>query len=245
MTYRASRSNHFLRTCFILVVVTLFVLCSARLAYCQSPSSPPAAPPAPYTSTAAAPSGVPQAQANPASTPTASPKPKHVITNEDLESKSSPASASGKLVTNDNSPLLTCERACEQEARQQLGYGADQEAEWQLQIVQARRDLAADKEWRGQLGQSIQQLDTYCTFALEASQQVSPSGNDHHSQVARAKANNYFENMDRVLRQNMEATFNRLQNRVQEVAVLSPVRAALMYVQASRIIDRPCEAPSR
>jgi hypothetical protein len=248
MTYRASRSNRFLHAFVILAVVALFVLCSARLAYCQSSSSP-AASPAPATSpppsTTAAPTSNSQAPlANPASTPAAPPKPKHVITNEDLEPKSSPASDKGKLVTTDNSPLLNCEHACEQEARQQLGYGPDQEAEWQLQIVQARRDLVADKDWRGQLGQSIQQLNTYCEFMIEGSQQVSPSGNDYHSRVARAKADNYFENMDRVLRQNLDATFNRLQNRVQEVAVLSPVRAALMYVQASRIIDRPCEAPS-
>ena len=174
--------------------------------------------------------------------PTASVRPKHIITNEDLEPKThATPSTNDRVLMNDNSPLFNCEAPCEQVAREQLGYGPDQEPEWRLQIVPARRELAADADWRGLLGQSIQQLNTYCTFLAQASQQVSPSGDDWNSRVQRVKHERYFEQMDKVLRQNLDATFSRLQSRIQEVSVLSPVRAALMTAQANRITNQSCE----
>jgi ABC-type uncharacterized transport system involved in gliding motility auxiliary subunit len=225
-----------------LLIFTL-LSCSCSLSpslMAQSSSSTPSSP-VPAPSTTPAPESA-ASQSDPPKQSAASSKPKHVITNEDLERKSARPSSAGKVITSDNSPLLNCEAACEQQAREQFGYGPDRESEWQLQVVQARRDLPADSEWSVLLGQSIQQLDTYCTFVAQASQVVSPSGNDFRSRTARAKADQYFENMDRTLRQNLQSTFSRMQSHVQDVSALYPVRAALMYVQANRIIDRSCEA---
>jgi hypothetical protein len=221
------------------VSLALLVFAFPLLSMAQSTPVPDPAKP-----TTPAPSSAPAPQADSPTKPAPPAKPKHVFTNEDLEPKSSASrSQDSKLPTSDNSPLLNCEAACEQEARDASGYDTDREAEWQLQIVQARRDLAADQEWRGMLSQSIQQLNTYCNFQAQYSQQLSPTHNDYQSQMQRAKASQYFQNMDETLRRNLESTFNRMQARADEVAVLSPVRAALMTAQANRIGNRPCELP--
>ena len=88
--------------------------------------------------------------------PNTTAKPKKVITNEDLEPHSA-AGTTDKMITRDVSSLLNCDAACEQQAREFLGYDADYEAEWRMQAVRARRDLIADSEWRGMLSQSIGQ----------------------------------------------------------------------------------------
>jgi len=41
----------------------------------------------------------------------------------------------------------------------------------------------------------------------------------------------------------LESLMNRVQQRVEEVRVLSPARAAMMSAQATRILDRTCEFP--
>ncbi len=151
----------------------------------------------------------------------------------------------GKIVTGDNSPLLRCDAPCEQKAREKLGYDSDREAEWQMQIVSARASLVADDEWRQLLSQTIQQTQTYCNFLAQQSQQVSPSGNSFNAQVQRARNDKYFQDMDRTLRQSLQSLANQRNTRIQDVNALAPVRAAMMNVQASRILDRECEFPSR
>jgi len=180
------------------------------------------------------------------SKPNSTSKPKKVITNEDLEGRPAATVASNtRIVTGgDTSPVLNCESACEQTARAELGYDSDRDAEWQMQIVPARKDLIADREWRQLLSQAIQQGQTYCNFLAQRSQKVSPSGNSFDAQMQRARAEEYFQNMDRVLRQGLDSLIHRMNTRMQEVQALAPVRAAMMNAQASRILQRDCEFPS-
>jgi hypothetical protein len=201
----------------------------------QSSTDPPAANRAPVAASPAPATGVSQKPAAPA-------KPKHVITNEDLEPHSANDAKDGKFIPGEGS-LLTCDASCEQAARNELGYDSDNEAEWRVQIVRARRDLLDDTAWRGLLSQAVQQTNYYCNFLLQESQQTAPSGNDYNSRAQRARNANYFENMGRTLRQGVESLTNRMQEHIQEVRVLSPVRAAMMAAQATRILDRTCEFP--
>jgi len=176
--------------------------------------------------------------------PTPPAKPKHVITNEDLEPRSNANAKDGKFLPGESS-LLICDTSCEQAARSELGYDSDNEAEWRVQIGRARRDLLEDTTWRGMLSQAIQQSNYYCNFLLQQTQQTAPSGNDYNSQVQRARNANYFENMDRTLKQGLQSTMNRMQEHMKEVQVLSPVRAAMMSAQTTRIFDRTCEFPAK
>ncbi|HUL35031.1 MAG TPA: hypothetical protein VL128_14190 [Candidatus Eisenbacteria bacterium] len=198
----------------------------------SSNSTTPAAASQPSSASAAAPTK-----------PTA--KPKHVITNDDLEPHGAAASGSqDEKIMPGESPLLACDSSCENAARHYLGYDSeDEEADWREQIVQARRDLAADDQWRGLLSQAIQQTNSYCNFLQQASQKTAPSGNDYRSRVERAQNSRYFSDMDRNLRQSLDRTANQMQQHIQDAQVLSPVRGALMYVQADRILNRDCEPP--
>jgi hypothetical protein len=180
------------------------------------------------------------ATANPA------PKPKKVITNEDLErhtAANGPTRPTEKTVANDSMSLLKCDAACEQEARERSGYDSDREAEWRMQIVNARSDLAADSEWREILWQAIQQTQMYCRLLAQESQKVAPSGNSYNARAQRAQAAQYFENMERTLRRTLESLTGRMNSKIQAVNQLSPVRAALMNVQGSRIFERECDSP--
>lgn len=201
----------------------------------QSSTTSPPANPAPAVASPAPATGASQK-------PTAPAKPKHVITNEDLEPHSANGTKDDKFHPGEGS-LLTCDSSCEQAARNELGYDSDNEAEWRVQIVRARRDLVEDAAWRGLLSQAVQQTKYYCNFLLQESQQTAPSGNDYSSRSQRARNADYFENMGRTLRQGLESLTNRMQEHIQEVRVLSPARAAMMNAQATRILNRDCELP--
>jgi hypothetical protein len=140
---------------------------------------------------------------------------------------------------------MKCDAACEQEARQEAGYDEDREAEWRMQIVSARAELAADTAWRELLWQAIQQTTSYCNLLAQESQKVSPSSNTWDARVQRARAEQYYESMEHSLRQSLQAVAGRINSKIQSVSELSPVRAALMNVQQSRIFSRECELPSR
>jgi hypothetical protein len=223
------------RTALLGTIFAIFVVPPTSLAQSASPQAAanpvPAAPGAPATQ---APS--PDPSAKPAA------KPKHIITNDDLEPHSRANSGDEKIMPGSSS-FLSCGPSCEQEARSALDVQPDDEAEWRIQIIEARRDLAADSAWRGLLSQGLQQSNTYCNFLQQQTQKTAPSGNDYRSRVQQAQNQAYFENMDKSLRAGMETTVNRMQDRIKEVQVLSPVRAALMYVQANHIFDRTCDAP--
>jgi len=201
----------------------------------QTSADPPPANPAQPAASPAPATGSSRKSAAPA-------KPKHVITNEDLEPYSANGAKDGKFIPGEGS-LLTCDSSCEQAARNELGYDSDNEAEWRVQVVRARRDLLEDTDWRGQLSQAVQQTNSYCNFLLQESQQTAPSGNDYNSRAQRARNAAYFENMGRTLRQGLDSLMNRMQQHIQEVRVLSPARAAMMTAQATRILDRTCEFP--
>jgi len=212
---------------------------------CQSPAPAPSSPTPPASSTSSpSTNSSTTAQADASQKPAPATKPKHVYTDDDFQPKSSSQSGNGQLGTSENSPYLNCDRACEQSAREKLGWGPDREGEWQIQIIQARRDLIADKQWRELLWNLMQRLTQYCNLQAQESQQVSPSGSDYNSRVARARANQYFENMDRTLRQSLQTAVNGVQSHVQDVYSLEPVRAAMMASQVDRIVDHACELPS-
>ena len=215
------------------VGLTVLVLSFASVS-CGQTSTP--------TAQAPAVQDAPADQKDVAPRPSSTAKPKKVITNEDLGPRS-PAGATDKLITGSASSLLNCDPACEQQARELLGYDADYEAVWRMQVVRARHDLIADGEWRGMLSQSIDQVRTYCNFLAQESQKTAPSGNSWDAQVQRARNAKYFESMGNTLRQGLQATVNRMNNRIKEVGELSPARAAMMNVQANRIFDRTCDQP--
>jgi hypothetical protein len=202
---------------------------------CGQTSPPPAPTPAVQEPT-------PAVQKDAAPKPSTTAKPKKVITNDDLEPRSA-AGATDKMITGAASSLLNCDPSCEQQARELLGYDADYEAEWRMQVVRARRDLVADGEWRGMLLQSIDQVRTYCNFLAQESQKTAPSGNSWDAQVQRARNAKYFESMGNALRQGLQSSVNRMNNHIKEVGELSPARAAMMNVQANRIFDRTCDQP--
>jgi hypothetical protein len=168
-------------------------------------------------------------------------KPKRVITNEDLEPRT--GGQSHKFADGDSHSWLNCEASCEQQAREEAGYDAEHEAEWQMQVVNARRELTADSEWHRMLQEAIQQSNTYCNFLSQQSQKMSPSGNSYSALVQRAKADEYFRNMDNVLRQKLQTLANEMTRHTNESGALSPVRGAMMYVQGNRILRRTCEFP--
>ena len=231
-SYRAFPRQYSLVCAVALLIFFPLFVCA------QNPPSPtPSDPPV-----TAAPAPAADASHKPASPS----KPKHVITNEDLEPHSSgSAHAKGGEFVPGESPLLSCDASCEQTARNELGYDSDNEAEWRAQVVPARRELLEDTVWRGMLSQAIQQTHYYCNFLLQQMQQTASSGNDYNSRAQRARDNNYFENMGRTLRQGIEATMNRMEQHTNEVRVLSPVRAAMMSAQAARILNRTCELPAQ
>ncbi len=221
---------------------TLFLYAISRVnaQSADAPVSPPTSQQPPESV-----SGAPQKDSapTPASTPkpTAPTKAKKVITNDDLEphaSGQSHAAANG-----DSGSYLTCEATCEQEAREEAGYDADREAEWQMQIVNARRELAADVEWRRLLLQAIDQSNRYCNFLSQQSQKVAPSGNSYSARLQRAKADQYFQNMDKTLQQGLQNLAAQMTRHTNEVGELSPVRGAMMHVQGERILQRTCQFP--
>lgn len=213
------------------LMLLLPLVCAA-----QSPSSP-ATPPA-TTPTQTFSSQDPAT--DPSSKPATPAKPKHVITNEDIERRPATGPAE-ELTLPGASPLLNCDSSCEQEARASLNYDDDNEGEWRVQVAPARRELATDSNWRGMLSQGIQQTRYYCNFLYQQQQQNAPSGNNWNARQQRARNAKYFQDMDRALRQGIENTLSRMQDRIREVEVLSPVRAAMMSVQAQRIFERDCD----
>jgi hypothetical protein len=217
------------------------ILLVANCVFAQSVVSPAPSPSLQQPATAGQPAPDKEATPAPAGKVAVAAKPRKVITNDDLERGS--GRSSRKVPDGESGSLLTCEAACEQAAREEVGYDADREAEWQMQVVSARRELIEDTEWRQLLLQAIRESNTYCRFLAQQSQKVSPSGNSYNARVQRAKANQYFENMDHVLRQNLDSVTNRMTARTNEVGALSPVRAAMMYVQGNRILQRECEGP--
>ena len=128
----------------------LFVL-FPLISKAQTSTDPPTANPAPA---AASPAPVSGASQKPAS----SAKPKHVITNDDLEPHSGNGAKGEKFIAGEGS-LLACDSSCEQAARNELGYDSDNEAEWRVQVVRARRDLLEDSAWRGLLSQATPRID--------------------------------------------------------------------------------------
>ena len=236
MTHPGNKSQFFFPQFYVLAGLAICVFLGVPRSLAQSPSDP-AVPSTPATTT-------PAPQTPDSETPAKPPaKPKHVITNDDLPSNSpSGATAKDGKIMPGPSRLVDCDASCEHAARNYLGYDSDNEGLWRSQIDKARADLLADNEWRGLLNQAIAQTNYYCNFLAQQSQKTAPSSNDYRAQVQRSRNSEYFEYTQRNLQASIEGTMNRMQQRIQEVQVLSPVRAAMMYVQADRIFERDCDS---
>jgi hypothetical protein len=239
MTHRNDKVNRLSTQFYLLASLLLCVFFTTPSLHAQATSDPapaaaPAASPAP-----AAPSAQSPASDTPAKPPA---KPKHVFTNDDMPSTSSGGTVGkdGKIMPGPSS-LLNCDASCEHAARNYLGYDSENEGEWREQIVKARSDLASDNQWRGMLNQGIAQVKYYCNFLAQQSQKTAPSNKSYNAQVQRSQNSEYFEYTERNLRASMEGTMNQMEQRIQEVAVLSRVRAALMYVEADRVWNQGCD----
>jgi hypothetical protein len=223
-----------------LLLLASLGLCALLVVPSHAQSNSGASPAPPPTSPAPGGSAAPTPAVDAVAKPAA--KPKHVFTNDDM-----PSSSSGSTVGKDGeimpgpSRLLDCDASCEHAARNYLGYDSENEGEWREQIVKARNDLASDNPWRGLLHQGIAQVKYYCNFLAQQSQKTAPSNKSYNAQVQRSQNSEYFEYTERNLRNTMEGTRNQMEQRIQEVAVLWQVRAALMYVQADRIWNQGCE----
>jgi hypothetical protein len=51
--------------------------------------------------------------------------------------------------------------------------------------------------------------------------------------------------MGNTLRQGLQASVTRMNDRIKETGELSPARAAMMNVQANRVFDRTCDQPAQ
>jgi hypothetical protein len=224
---------------------TFVVLLLASYSLSAQTPQTPQSPPAQSTQTPAQQSE-PDKKKDPAQKQTAPAptKPHRVITNDDPEFQHHlrPDTSKGEITPHSGIAfLLGCDQDCEHQAKEILQYGPDEEAEWQMQLVSARRDLAKDNQWRELLGQSIQQTQSACNLEDQESRYLAPTGDDYHSRVERARQEQYFASMGQALRQAHDATEGRIENRISEVNALFPVRGAMMQVQAGRIANLDCE----
>jgi hypothetical protein len=174
------------------------------------------------------------AENSPSQKPTKSRK---VITNDDMDRahvRPAQRTTSARKAGDSIPATGICDEECAYEARQQMGFGAEREGEWQIQLVAARRNLALDARWRQAYFELNQAAQLYCTFMNQQRAAVLPSGNNYQAAYERAERKQYAENMGRTLSEklsNASAATNRL---MEETRDLEPVRAAIMSVLASR-----------
>jgi hypothetical protein len=168
------------------------------------------------------------------------PKPRKVITNDDIDAAHARAARELRGDANDGgTPGVggQCDEDCAFEARRQLGYGPEREGEWQMQITIARRNLALDTRWRQANFELSEAVQLYCQFAYQQQKTPVPSGNDFNSLNERARRQQYAAEVGRTLGQklsNATAAMNRL---IHETRQLEPVRATVMSVLESRMLN--------
>jgi hypothetical protein len=167
-------------------------------------------------------------------------KARKVITNDDIEAAHARAAReSGEDAKAGGTPGVggQCDEDCAFEARQQLGYGPEREGEWQMQLTIARRNLGMDARWRQANFELSEAVQLYCQFVYQQQKTPVPTGNDFNSLNERARRQQYAQDMGRTLSQklsNATAAMNRL---IQETRQLEPVRATVMSVLQSRLLN--------
>lgn len=165
-------------------------------------------------------------------------KPRKVITNDDIDAAHRRAAAKSGGAPNDLIPQGgLCDDGCAYEARELLGIGPEREGEWQMQLAAARRNLAGDARWRQANFELTQAVQLYCTYARQQRKAALPTGNDWNSRVERAERQQYADNMGRTLSQKLSNATAGMNRVVEETQDVEPVRAAMMRVLASRLVD--------
>jgi hypothetical protein len=239
MTLANSERQKFPATLRTVFAVQLTLLLLLLPSYCLSAQSAPAqcTPAPPQQSDAGKKKDHPQKQSAPAPA-----KPRKVITNDDPEFQHSVRPrALGEITPHSGREFLFgCDLDCERQAKEILQYGPDQEADWQMQLVSAHRDLSKDQAWRETLWRLIQVDYTACSFQEQQAHDLQPSGNDFNSRMQRAQREQYFKSWAESLRMDLDSASRSVNGRIQEVNALFPVRAAMMQVQASRIGNLSC-----
>jgi hypothetical protein len=164
-----------------------------------------------------------------------------VITNDDIdaaharESKLAGENGSGQVYG-----AIICDAECAEEVRQAMGYGPEQEGEWQMRLMTARRNLAADGEWRSSQRTLEEAVKTYCTFQYQQGLAVLPTGNTWNEGVERAQQAQYVESMNRVLGERVQGANAELYRLANSVRATEPVRATIITVLSSRVFTNSC-----
>jgi hypothetical protein len=165
-------------------------------------------------------------------------KPHKVITNDDI--KAFHARDNAKVAAGKDAgifPTGECDADCTQLVREELGFGPEQEGEWQFRLATARQALGADSQWRADQLELSRVEKESCDFQYQLQSATLPSGNDWNSGVERARRQEYAENMGRTLAQGISNATARMNQHINDVRGLDPVRAAMMEVLESRLMN--------
>ncbi|HYL45450.1 MAG TPA: hypothetical protein VEU52_00340 [Candidatus Limnocylindrales bacterium] len=174
------------------------------------------------------------------SAPAKAAKPRKVITNEDIDAAhardASKIGENGKYAA----PIFgsaVCDDECAHQAHDQLGFEPEQEGEWQMQLAAARRNLAADSGWLRAYGNASQKEKMYCDFVTQEQNTILPEGNDYWARVDRAKHEKYVEDMGRTLSQGVQSASNQINQLIEGVRPVDPVRATIMGVISYQVFN--------
>jgi hypothetical protein len=164
-------------------------------------------------------------------------KPHRVITNDDINAfharENAKLGGSGKDAG--IFPTGECDSDCTQLVRDELGFGPEQEGEWQFRLATARQALAVDSQWRADYQELSRVEKESCDFQYQMQAAALPTGNDWNSGVERARRQEYAENMGRTIAQGISNATTRMNQHMNDVRTLDPVRAAMMEVLESRL----------
>ena len=167
-----------------------------------------------------------------------------VITTDDLTSQHTAAATHQSTARASEAPTsdpALCDAECAAEARDDLGMGPRQEGEWQAQLAAARHNLATDKAWREAYLDGLQKVHMYCVFHDQLRKAALPSGNEYQEQQERGERYQYASDMERTLSQGVDAASARMFRLISDANQVEPVRAAIMRVLASRVLNQcPC-----
>jgi hypothetical protein len=216
----------------------IFIFLAPRSTAAQSGPSGGSAPVAP----ADAPKSSGEKPAPPAenSAPAKPAKPRKVITNDDIDAAhardASQIGGNGKYAASIFGSAL-CDEECAHQTHDQLGFEPEQEGEWQMQLAAARRALGTDSTWLRAYGNASQKEKMYCDFVTQEQNTILPEGNDYWARVDRAKHQQYAEDMGRTLSQGVQGAANQINQLIEGVQPVDPVRAAIMGVISYQVFN--------
>ena len=213
---------------YFLLVVLLFITgsCATVAAPMQSADNPNAKP-APATQQ-------PPAASNDTTPLKNAVHQKKVITEDDLSKPSKPISLKDLDGEEDN-PV--CDLSCEEQLRDQMGYGPEREAEFRNQMTLARHEIAVDKIWNSHLDSALQAVGGYCDIQRQKAQIL---GNGVVPQYTRDSVNSRFAERERKFVLQHREAGGYLNQRIQAVQRYAPFRATVMQYYLSEATTRAC-----